>query len=179
VTRYAALLRGINVGGNKKILMADLRALLSGLGHADVVTYLQSGNAVFTSPGAQPATLATQIENGIRDELGLAVRCLVRTDEELRAVVDGNPLGDVATDGSKLVAMFLSEAPDPTLLAAHDPTMLAPEETRLGDRVVYQWCPNGILAAPPVGGFVEKHLKVTVTARNWNTVTRLAALTAG
>jgi uncharacterized protein (DUF1697 family) len=179
VPRYAALLRGINVGGKKKVAMADLRQLLSRLGYTDVRTHLNSGNAVFTSPEDEPATLAGRIENSIDAELGLALRCLVRTGAELRAVIDGNPLSDVATDGSKMVALFLSHAPDAQLLAAHDPTQLAPTQVRLGDRVIYQWCPDGILAAPAVSGFVEKHLKVTVTARNWNTVVKLSALLDG
>ena len=177
--RYVALLRGINVGGNRRVAMADLRALLSGLGYTDVRTHLQSGNAVFTSLAAKPEALARQIENGLLDELGLTVRCLIRSSDELHAVIDGNPLGAVATDGSKMIVLFLSERPDPTLLAAHDPADLAPAEIRIGDRVIYQWCPDGLLASPPVAGFVEKYLKVTVTARNWNTVTKLGALLDG
>ena len=174
--RYVALLRGINVGRNKRVAMADLRRLLDGLGYTEVRTLLQSGNAVFTTPAGKPEKLARQIEQAIEDELGLDVKCLVRTGEDMRAVVDGNPLGDMATDGAKLLALFLSEAPDATLLAAHDPTQLAPKEIQLGDRVIYQWCPDGVLAAPPAGLFAEKHLDVTVTGRNWNTVTKLAAL---
>ena len=122
--RYVALLRGINVGRNKRVAMADLRRLLDGLGYTGVRTLLQSGNAVFTTPAGKSEKLARQIEQAIEDELGLDVKCLVRTGEDMRAVVDGNPLGDMATDGAKLLALFLSEAPDATLLAAHDPTQL-------------------------------------------------------
>lgn len=77
------------------------------------------------------------------------------------------------------MAHFLSSAPKPELLEAHDPRTLDPHATALGDRVIYQWCPDGVLKAPPVGGYVEKHLGVAVTARNWNTVTKLGALLAG
>src|SRR3954454_2877015 len=111
--RYVALLRGINVGGNKKVAMADLRALLSGLGYTNVRTHLQSGNAVLTSPSRDPQQLAGKIENRIQNRLGMTVRCLVRNRAEFRAVTDGNPLADVATDGSRMLALFLSEAPDP------------------------------------------------------------------
>ncbi len=179
MARYVALLRGINVGRNKRVAMGDLRAILAGLGHTDVRTLLQSGNAVFVSTSSTagtPEKLARQLEKAIEDDLGLDVRCLVRAGDDVRAVVDGNPLGDAATDGKKLQALFLSKAPDPALLKAHDPAALAPDQIRLGDRVIYQWCPDGILAAPPVGTFAEKHLGVTVTARNWNTVTKLAAM---
>jgi uncharacterized protein (DUF1697 family) len=176
MARFTALLRGINVGSNKRIAMADLRQLLTGLGFTDVRTLLQSGNAVFTTRKADPKKLAQRIEDAIADQLELDVRCLVLSSDELRTVIEGNPLGDVATSGSKLMAVFLSEAPDPKLLKAHDPRSLAPEEIRLGDRVIYQWCPDGVLAAPPAGGFAEKYLDVTVTARNWNTVTKLGVM---
>lgn len=176
---YVALLRGINVGGNKKIAMADLRALLTGLGYSAVRTYVNSGNAVFHSTVVDAAIVAGHIEHSISENLGMSVRCLVRTDDELRTVINGNPLAEVATAGSKMMALFLSEPPDPELLATHDPTELAPADVRLGERVIYQWCPDGLMAAPPVSAFVEKRLKVAVTARNWNTVTKLGALLDG
>ena len=156
--------------------MADLRELLLRLGHTDVRTHLQSGNLVFTSRGRNPDALVRPIEQGIKDRLGLSVRCLVRTGKELQAVIDGNPLRDVATDGSKMLALFLSHRPDPTLVAAHDPSALGPEQIRIGERVVYQWCPGGILVAPNISAYLEKHWMLTVTARNWNTVTRLSGL---
>jgi uncharacterized protein (DUF1697 family) len=176
VPRYAALLRGINVGGRQKIPMADLRTLLAALGHTEVRTLLQSGNAVFSAASADPDTLADAISARILDDLGLTVRCLVRTRDEQHAVIAGNPLRDVATDGSRMLVSFLSRAPDPALLAVHDPVALAPGQIHLGDRVMYQWCPDGILEAPPAGIFVERRLKVAATTRNWNTVTKLGAL---
>lgn len=167
--------------------MADLRALLSQLGYSDVSTYLQSGNAVFSAPaGTAPAeetaqvgsaeTLEHQIEQSISAELGLAVRCLIRDHHGMRAVIEGHPLSDVADNGSKMMAMFLSDAPAPALVAARDPVELSPQHIRVGDRVVYQWCPDGIQAAPNAGAFIEKHWKVAVTARNWNTVTRISRM---
>lgn len=179
MARVAVLLRGINVGPNKRIAMAGLRELLGDMGFTDVRTLLQSGNAVFATRKAKPERLAQRIEQAIDQQFGLDVRCLVRDSDALRAVIEGNPLSDVATNGSKLMAHFLSEQPDPKLVKAHDPRSLAPEEIRLGDRVIYQWCPDGVLAAPAAGGFAEKYLDVTVTARNWNTVTKLSALLEG
>lgn len=176
---YAALLRGVNVGKARKLAMDDLRALLEDLGCADVRTYLRSGNAVLRSPLDEPAELEERIEVALRERLGLPVRCLVRTGDEMRVVVAGNTLGDVATDGARMLALFLSAAPDPALLVEHDPRELDPDTVRLGDRVIYQWCPDGFMAAPAVGTFVERRLGVAVTARNWNTVTGLAALLEG
>ena len=176
--RYAALLRGINVGGHRRIAMADLRALLSRLSFTDVVTLLQRGNAVFHGPDGRPDELVDRIERAIADEFTMSVRCMVRTGPELRAVIEDNPFADKVAQGPKFLALFLSAIPDPELLARYDPRSLAPSEVHLGDRVIYQWCPEGILAAPNVHGFVEKNLRVAVTARNWNTVTKLGALLA-
>lgn len=173
--RYVALLRGINLGSRNRIPMADLRALLSGLGLADVRTHLQSGNAIFGSNEA-PDPLRRRIEDAITEKFGLRVACLLRTHDELRAVIAANPLADIADNGSRFMALFLSETPAPALLARNDPVTLDPDRVRVGDRVIYQWCPNGFRDAPAVGAYVEKHLNVIVTARNWNTVTKLADL---
>ncbi|MFC5996771.1 DUF1697 domain-containing protein [Pseudonocardia hispaniensis] len=172
---YAVLLRGINVGG-KTIAMADLRALLSDLGFDAVRTHLRSGNAVFRTADTPPAELAAWIEAAIAERLGMDVPCLIRTRDELRAVLAANPLAEVADNGSRLMALFLSAEPDPAAAAEHDPTALDPQRIRLGDRVIYQWCPDGILQAPDVSAFVMKHWNLVVTGRNWNTVTKLATL---
>jgi uncharacterized protein (DUF1697 family) len=172
--RYAVLLRGINVGGRAIVPMADLRALLAGLGYSDVRTLLQSGNATLTSAHDDPDKVARRIEQAIEQEFSRPIRCLVRTADELRSVIDNNPLREIATNGSRMMALFLSETPGPELLAEHDPVALAPAEVALGDRVIYQWCPDGVSNAPLVGSFVEKKLKIAVTGRNWNTVTKLS-----
>lgn len=173
--RYVVLLKGVNLGGRRKVPMADLRALLGRLGLTDVRTLLNSGNAIFGSESDDPAELEVLIAEGIEAEFGKSVPCLVRTGPEMRAVVEGNPLGDVATNGSRLMAHFLSATPDPALRAAHDPAEFDPT-VGFGDRVIYQWCPDGLMAAPFIGAFVEKHLGVLVSARNWNTVTKLDAM---
>ncbi|MEP6463758.1 MAG: DUF1697 domain-containing protein [Frankiaceae bacterium] len=174
--RYVALLQGVNVGGNKKVAMADLRLLLAGLGYTEVGTLLNSGNAVLTAGRGTPQALAADIERGLHTNLGLHVRCVVRSRADLAAVIDGHPLRDVATDGSKMFALFLSDPPAAERLAAADPRQLAPEHIRIGDGVIYQWCPAGLLASPDVRAYVEKRWKVAVTGRNWNTVGKLAAL---
>ena len=174
--RYVALLKGINVGRHKQIAMADLRDLLERTGLTDVRTHLRSGNAIFSSPDEDADALAALVERRIAEDLGLSVACLVRSRAEIDGVVADNPLAAVATDGSRLMAHFLSGAVPADRLAEHDPRRLDPGRIELGDRVVYQWCPDGLLAAP---GLDERRLGVTVTARNWNTVTKLAALMAG
>jgi uncharacterized protein (DUF1697 family) len=176
VTSYVALLRGINVGRNKRVAMADLRALLEGLGYTEVRTLLQSGNAVFASTARKPEKVATAIESAIADQLGLSVKVLVRTDREIHEVIAAHPLADVADNGSRMMVHFLSADPDPKFLNEHDPLGLDPDNARLGPRVIYQWCPNGILEAPEVTTLLIQRLGLTVTTRNWNTVTKLGAM---
>lgn len=175
MTRYAALLRGVNVGGRTKIAMADLRAVLADLGLSDVRTLLNSGNAVFDSD-ADPAELEGRVEVALADRLGLVTRCLVRTGDDVRAALAAHPFDGVADDGSRMLAVFLSADPAPSAAAEHDPVALDPDNIRVGPRVVYQWCPDGVSAAPLLVPFLEKRWRVTATARNWNTVSKLADL---
>ncbi|MCP2257568.1 Uncharacterized conserved protein, DUF1697 family [Streptoalloteichus tenebrarius] len=173
MTRFVALLRGINVGGRQKVAMADLRAVLAGLGHTEVRTHLQSGNAVFTAPDRPTDEVATEIERAIHRELDLTVKVMVRTAEELRAVVEGNPLE--VGDPARFLVSFLDRAPDPALLDTLDPAAYAPEQVRLGARELYLSLPDGIHRArlPQV---LDRLLKAPATARNWNTVTKLLAM---
>ena len=106
---YVALLRGINVGRNNRIAMADLRQLLTDLGYTDVRTYLQSGNAVFQAANRSAAAVRTAIEGAIRQTLGLDIKVLVRTGRQLDAVIAANELP--TTDAKKLHVAFLDAAP--------------------------------------------------------------------
>ncbi len=174
--RYAVLLRGINVGRAKRVAMADLRALLEDSGYTAVRTHLNSGNVVLTGDDADPAEHAERIGHAIRDRLGMEVRCAVLTAGELRAVIEGNPFADVADNGSRMMAYVYVRPVDPALVAGHPPVPQDPDRARAGDRAVYQWCPDGLMAAPDIGPYVKQHLRADVTARNWNTITRLAEL---
>ena len=174
VARYVVLLRGINVGRAKRVAMADLRALLTDLGYTDVRTHLNSDNVVLTGDEADVAEHAERIEGAIRERLGMDVRCAVLTAEELRTIVDEHPFADVAENGSRMMAYVYLAPVDPT--RAGEP--VPPDETRahVGTRALYQWCPDGLMAAPDVGPYIRKHLRTDVTARNWNTITKLAGL---
>ncbi|RAY17265.1 hypothetical protein DPM19_00590 [Actinomadura craniellae] len=176
MTRYVALLRGINVGGPNKIAMADLRELLVGLGYADVTTYLRTGNAVFTAPDRAGGELAAEIEGRITGELGLTVVVMMRTAAELRGVVDRNPVP--VRDPAKFAVAFLSGAPDPGLPEVIDPRAYAPEEMHLGERELYLYFPHG-LGRAKLNPLLAKHLKVDATVRNWNTVTRVLDMAEG
>src|SRR3954465_8448400 len=117
--RYAVLLRGINVGRAKQVAMADLKALLEGLGYREVRTHLRSGNAVVTGADADPAEQEKRIEAAVDKELGLDVRCVVLAEDDLRAIVEGHPFPDMATNGSRMMAHVLGARPDQRLVAEH------------------------------------------------------------
>jgi uncharacterized protein (DUF1697 family) len=175
-TRLVALLRGINVGRNKRVAMSELRALLADLGYVDVKTRLQSGNAVFTSASADTAAVAANIERALARELKVESTVIVRTSAELAAVVAGSPLRDVATDPSKYLVGFLAGTPDPAGLRALGSLEVAPNQVRVDGREVYLWCPAGVIHSPFSTVNWDKQLGVPVTMRNWRTVSRLAEL---
>ncbi len=177
-TRFVALLRGINVGRNKRVAMADLRAMLAGLGYGEVRTLLNSGNAIFSSD-SDAATVAAAIEQALVRDLRVESRVVVRSAADLAAIVAANPLREMAADPAKHLAGFLGGEPDPAgaeKVAALD---ILPDRVLLAGRELYLWCPAGILVSPLSKVAWEKLLGVTVTMRNWNTVTQLAALANG
>ncbi|MCP9956751.1 DUF1697 domain-containing protein [Streptomyces sudanensis] len=178
-TRYAVLLRGVNVGGPRRVPMAELRALLTGLGHTDVRTYLQSGNAAFTTAsGAGEDALAAAVERALEDRFGFPVDCLVRGGPYLRAVVDACPFPAAELEGRQLHVTYFSAPVTADRFAGLDAAAHLPEEFRLGDRALYLYTPDGLgrstLAAALARPSVVKGL--VATTRNWNTVRKLAEM---
>ncbi|MBZ6086429.1 DUF1697 domain-containing protein [Streptomyces olivaceus] len=178
-TRYAALLRGINVGGARKLPMADLRALLEELGHGGVRTHLQSGQAVFTSGHGDEESLAAELARAIEKRFGFPVDVLVRDHAYLRAVAEACPFPAADLEPKQLHVTYFSAPVDEERFAPVDRSAFRPEEFRLGDRALYLYAPDGLgrsrLAEALARPRVNKGL--TATTRNWNTVTRLVELT--
>ncbi|SCL20550.1 Uncharacterized conserved protein, DUF1697 family [Micromonospora rhizosphaerae] len=176
--RYVALLRGVNVGATR-IAMADLRRLVTDLGHEDVRTYLQSGNVVFTSTTRDTATLAKGIEQAIADELGLTVPVLVRSGAELAAVADASPYADKQDDPTRLLVAFLSAAPAKARLA--ELTVPAGEniEYTVAGREIHLHFPDGGYGRTKfTNTYLEKKLGVVATTRNWKSVQALRDMAA-
>jgi uncharacterized protein (DUF1697 family) len=172
---YVALLRGINLGPRNKIAMADLRELLRSLGHGDVRTLILSGNAVFTSRRRGVPALEREMEDAIRQRFGFAIRVLVRTADELAAVVAANPYPASTGDG-RIYALFVERDPDPERIAAIDPSSVEPDRFAFGDRIVYVSLTGGLLESKAFAVLTDKRLGVAMTNRNWNTVVKLLAL---
>jgi uncharacterized protein (DUF1697 family) len=179
VTTHIALIRGINVGRNKRVAMADLRALLTDLGYGDVRTLLQSGNAVFTAPGSA-ATVAGAVEAAMAARLDVTARVLVRSPTRLGKAIDADPFGERAAEGSKHFLGFLDGTPPKATVDAvpqlGDDADTAPDEARFVAGHLYLWCPNGISRSTLWQVNWDKVLGTAVTMRNWNTVTKLLEL---
>jgi uncharacterized protein (DUF1697 family) len=176
MARYVLLLRGINLGSSRRMSMQDLRALLAGLGYTDVATLLQSGNAVFTSTRRQADKVCAEVEQAIAGELGMPVRCVLRTAAQLAAVVDANPFPQHASDGARLMVAFTSGPLDRAKVAGLAADKFAPDEFHLGDSEIYLWLPNGMSGSQVPIDFWDKQTGLLTTTRNWNTVTKLNAM---
>ena len=177
MTSYVALVRGVNVGGNKMIAMADLRTMLTKLGFEDAKTLLQSGNAVFRGPAKAPAKLEALLEAEMAKRFGMSCDFHVRTAAELQAAIDANPLkAEAKKDPSHLLVHFFKSPLDPAKVKAAQAAIAGPELVRCDGRHMYMFYPAGI-GNSKADAVVGKTLGVRGTARNWNTVMKLAALT--
>lgn len=172
---FVALLRGINVGKAKRVPMAELRLLLAELGYTDVVTLLNSGNAVFRAAKGLPAKHATEIAAAISSKLKIDVPVIVKSAQELATIVAENPLAATATDPSRLLVAFAQDAAALSGLAGIEPLVVPPEQFVLGKHAVYLNCVNGILESKAGKALLGKAGK-SVTTRNWATVLKLHAL---
>jgi len=175
VTRYVALLRGINVGKAKRIAMADLRALLDALGYADVTTILNSGNAVFDAKGATAERIARRIETELPRRLALSAPVIVKERDAVLTTIVENPLAKVADDPSRYIVAFTQ---DPSILAELKPVTKqrwSPEAFAIGKHAAFLWCTNGILDSK-LSAAVGAVLGDRCTARNWATLGKIAAL---
>jgi uncharacterized protein (DUF1697 family) len=159
--------------------MAELRELLTELGHRDVVTYLQSGNAVFAGDSDDEEALTARLERAIEKHFGFQVDCLVRGGAYLSAVADACPFAAAEPAGKQLHVTFFSEPVGPERFAAIDAAARLPEEFRLGDRALYLYVPNGLGRSKLAEALGRPGLYkgVTATSRNWNTVAKLVELT--
>ncbi len=173
--RLIALLRGINVGGNKPVEMGRLRQLLSDLGYADGRTYLQSGNAVFTSTSS-PGDAAGALEEGIAKTFGVDCRVLVRSAAQLAAVMAADPLLHLLGNPSRHFVAFLDGSPQPDGVEQLTRPDYGSDQLRIAGDHVYLWCPDGLSKSPFAKLNFDRILGTAVTMRNWNTVTRLAEI---
>lgn len=174
-TRYVALLRGINLGPSRRIAMPALREALTARGYEEVRTLLASGNVVLDSELPE-AKLATALTQAIEEDFRLDVPVVLRTGKQMAAVLAADPFGDIATDTSRYSVTFLPEPPDPERVAALPPAEGG--EYAVQGRELYLWLPDGMARSAMATWKWDRLLGVAGTNRNWNTVGKLAELTA-
>ncbi|MEX0800581.1 MAG: DUF1697 domain-containing protein [Dehalococcoidia bacterium] len=180
MTTHIALLRGINVGGNKTVAMADLRDLLAELGFDDVRSLLQSGNLVFRADDRPNAGLERLLEAETEKRLALRTAFFARTAEEWRAIVAANPFPEEAkSDPGHLVVTVLKDAPDAAAVDALRAAITGPETVRAEGPHLYAVYPEGIGRSRLTLDVIERKLGTRGTARNWNTLVKLGALAGG
>ena len=170
---YVAMLRGINVGGHKRIKMEQLRKSFEALGFEQVKTYIQSGNVVFNTAKLASAGLSKRIEASILGDFGHSVSVILRTLDEMGETIETNPfMKKRGIDQAKLHVMFLPESPVPSDLKQLERLTAAPDQSRCLGKEIYLYLPNGVaesLASNPL----ERRLLKRATMRNWRTVGNL------
>jgi uncharacterized protein (DUF1697 family) len=175
--KYAALLRGINVGGNKKVPMADLRAMTARLGFDDPKTLLQSGNLVFSAKTQPMEKLEQLLEAATRKHIGVECSYLLRSADEWVKVVAANPFkAQAKSDPAHLTVTFCREAPAAAALQALRAEARGKEDFRAVGRELFVWYSDGIGTSKLALALSKNRLGTICTARNWNTVTKITAL---
>ena len=170
---YAALLRGINVGGKNKLPMKDLCAMFVDLGCTDVRNYIQSGNILFTAAPSLASDVPALITRAIADRFGLAVPVVLRSAAELREAAAHNPFLEVEGSSDWLAVGFLAAPPTPERVKTLDPHRSPPDAFALCGREIYLRCPNGLGLTKLNTNYFDAKLKTVSTFRNWRTVLTL------
>ena len=177
---YVSMLRGINVGGNKRMKMDLLRSSLEALGLSQVKTYIQSGNVVFKAAKRTPVALSSKIEQAILRDFGFPVSVISRTVDEIENTIANNPfVNHPGIDSAKLHVTFLSEFPEPAGLKKLADLTKAPDQSRCVGNAVYLYLPNGVSKSSLWKTPLDRVLSVVTTTRNWKTVNALYQMAAG
>lgn len=177
MTTYISILRGVNVGGSKKIKMDLLRQMFVDMGFSLVQSYIQSGNLIFQSNDVDKKLLEEKIANGILTNFGYKVPVIVLKAEEMKNIIQKNPfIGEETKDVSFLHVTFLSSIPEKTSLDNLKTANYGVDEFELIEKAIYLYCPAGYGNTKLTNSFFENKLKLTATTRNWKTVNELASM---
>lgn len=173
---YVALLRGINVGGNRKILMKDLKKSFEEMGFQDVVTYIQSGNVVFKTSSEKSIFLAEKIEKEIEQTFGFFVPVIIRQNTDIQELIIKNNFK--TDDIERLHVTFLDKKPTSDFLQKIQEIAESnlPNCFEIIDDNVFIFCSGKYSDSKLTNQFFEKHLNAKATTRNWKTILQLAEL---
>lgn len=173
MSTYLALLRGINVSGQKLIKMTDLKELFETQGFLNVQTYIQSGNVIFSSTERSTDKIKNIISNSIKQMFRFDVGILILTPDMTEYVLKYNPFIKKKKEEDKLYVTFLSEQPSTDNIKKLNSIDYSPEEYIIDGKLVYLHVPNGYGKAKLNNNFFENKLKVEATTRNWKTINKL------
>lgn len=177
---YIAFLRGVNVGGHNKIAMSDLKKMLTGLGFQDILTYIQSGNIVFTSRAIDPSAIGKTVKQGLKDRFSIDAEVLVVSLEGLLNIIEANPFGEAGLgEGEKIYVTFLSKDPEGRLVEKLAKVDGRGDKLGVVGRTAYLLCLKGYSETAYSNNMIEKALGVVATTRNLDTVKKLAEMAGG
>jgi len=171
MNKYISLLRGINVGGQNKIRMADLKSLYKSLGLENVQTYLQSGNVVFDTDEQDLVKLRKSIEAQIETTFGFSVPVLIRTGDEFRQIIKNHPYA--GEEAIRVLVTFLYDRPEKSKLDELSQYEDKVDQFAIGEQEIFLFCPGGYGRTKLSNTFFEKKLDVNATTRNWKSVNAL------
>jgi uncharacterized protein (DUF1697 family) len=175
---FAALLRGINVGGKNSLPMKDLAALFVKAGCGKVTTYIQSGNVVFQADRVLAQSLSGIIAAAILKNFGIQAPVIIRSALAMSKIANENPFLKSNSDHEKLHVAFLKAPPNEAQIQSLDPQRSPGDKFRVQGSEVYLYCPNGFGRSKLTNQYFDSKLKTTSTIRNWKTVLKLLEMTA-
>jgi uncharacterized protein (DUF1697 family) len=174
---YVAILRGINVSGQKMVKMELLKKYIEEIGCKQVTTYIQSGNIIFGHENKNTPELTKLLEDKIQKEFGFHVPVIVKNADDLTKVLNNNPFVNLRHENiDYLHVTILASLPDATLLDKINTSSYMPDEFSVIDDVIYLFCPNGYGRTKLNNNFFENKLKLVATTRNWKTIIKLVEL---
>jgi uncharacterized protein (DUF1697 family) len=168
---YISMLRGINVSGQKKIRMADLKFVYETQGFGNVQTYVQSGNVVFESDEEHVAKLRQSIEAQIETAFGFSVPVLIRTADDFERIIESHPFK--YEEPIRVLVTFLYEHPEQSKLDDLNGYKDKVDHFAIGEQEIFLFCPGGYGKTKLSNTFFEKQLDVVATTRNWKSVNAL------
>ena len=173
--KYLSLLRGINVSGQKKIKMADLKVLYESLGLKNVSTYIQSGNVMFDSDLSETDKVISLIETEIEKQYQFFVPVVLRTKEEIEKIITNCPFSEAKDEAyaTKVLVTILNDVPEQEKIEELKSSVKPPEKLVVCDKEVYIFCPNGYGKSKLTNNFIEKKLERSATTRNWKSINKL------
>lgn len=177
MTRYIAFLRGINVGGQKKVPMAELREVLSETGLKSIQTYIQSGNIVLESENHSKKDLQESIEKVIDDHFGFHVPVLVKSVIDIKHILENNPFNNKEDlESNRIYFVLLFQKPSDEKIILFKEEHYPKEKWQIVGDCLYLCCENGYGKAKLNNNVVERKLKVDATTRNHKTMEKLLEL---